>query len=67
LHSFVDNQCCTALSHLQHEAEIPNCWRQEMAGIANSGVAISDNTLKTRRFEIWHGSCSVKGRHFATE
>jgi len=41
-HPLVDNQCCAAISHLQHEAQIPNCadraWRDFRTCQASSAV-----------------------------
>jgi len=35
LHPLVDNQCCNAVSHLQHKVQIPNWWAAKVARIAN--------------------------------
>jgi phage shock protein C len=64
LHPFVDNQCCIAISHLQHAVEIPNSWPQGVAAFPNSITTIICKTLEIKPFPIWHSSCSVKGMEF---
>jgi hypothetical protein len=65
LHPFVDNQCCTALSRLQHEAEIPNYAGGRVADFANPHMVTASNALDFSDFRVWHGSCSVLGIQIA--
>jgi hypothetical protein len=60
LHPFVDYQCCAAVSHLQHQVEIPNSWPRKVARIANFNVRLCRNALISLHFHEWHGSCSDK-------
>jgi phage shock protein PspC (stress-responsive transcriptional regulator) len=64
LHPFVDYQCCAAKSHLQHEAKIPNSWREKVVGIAKPAVRISVKLLKLHFFSEWHVSCYEEGKTF---
>jgi phage shock protein C len=64
LHPFVDNQCCGAISHLQHKVEIPNSWGEKVVGFANLSVRVWHSPLELRHFLDWHGSCSVESRNF---
>jgi hypothetical protein len=45
LHPFVDYQCCSAISHLQHEVEFPNCRITNMAPFPNRGQRLWCNAL----------------------
>jgi hypothetical protein len=62
LHPFVDNQCCTAISHLQQEAKIPNSGVADVVDFPNSEISEIGISLIFRDFRVWHGSCSVKGK-----
>jgi phage shock protein PspC (stress-responsive transcriptional regulator) len=61
LHPFVDNQCRTAISHLQHEVKIPNCRARDVAAFPNLPDGPDGKVLEILTFRIWHKSCSDKG------
>jgi phage shock protein PspC (stress-responsive transcriptional regulator) len=59
LHPFVDNQCCAAISRLQHQAQIPNSWRPGVAGFPMLDLGLAPKPLEYHGYQVWHGSCSV--------
>jgi phage shock protein C len=61
LHSFVDYQCCGAVTHLQHEVEIPNSWAGKLARNTNSRFRRSGKPLERLHFSEWHSSCCDEG------
>jgi hypothetical protein len=62
VHPLVDNQCCTALSHLQHKVKIPNSLAVRVAAFATWKFSDQSKLLANKHFRVWHGSCWVVGK-----
>src|SRR4029079_6686362 len=62
LHRLVDSQCCTALSHLQHQVGIPNSSAVRVAAFATWKFGRPPKLLANHHFRVWHGSCWVMGK-----